>query len=947
MKRILVIFTSLLMCLGCQRELTTYVNPFVGTDGHGHTFPGAIVPFGMIQPSPDTRLEGWDGCSGYHYSDDTIYGFSHTHLSGTGCEDFGDLLLMPFDDAAAMGECALDHSMYQSHFSHSNETAAPGYYSVKLDRNDIEVELTCNERTAFHRYTFNGNGAHGFIIDLHHRDKLLSGNIRQIADTLIVGHRESAAWNPDQKLFFAIRTPIDHVDYRNDSTQAIVYLPQNMRQAVIAVSISAVDTLGALRNLQSSDFVLNSAAFDRCRHAADSVWNERLGSIEISGGSTKQRNTFYTALYHCFTAPYLFSDIDGRYRGTDDQIHTAAPGRKIYTVFSLWDTYRALHPLLTLIDKELSTDFVYTFLQNFRQGGELTMWELAANETHCMIGYHAAPVILEALRAGFIDDSLQMPLLEAMTATSNRTPAHRQYGYEGLLSSEVDHESVSKTLEYAYDDWCIATYCKLIAENNPQQADLLKQTYDTYIQRAQSWQNILDSNGFMHPRRNGGFLTPFNPTEVNNNYTEANSWQYSTYVPHDIYHWIDCLGGQEAALAMLDSLFNSQQNLSGRNQADITGLIGLYAHGNEPSHHAAYLYTYLGQPQKSKTLVHKILNTLYDDTPAGLCGNEDCGQMSAWYVISALGFYPVCPGSNEYVTVEPLFKQANVHLHNGKTLTIDRGVWPEGQFWRPRTDNPTATPDDFHAQSISRLETADRVTPVPYFGDWSQRFNEKATLALFNVLGTDPSTKIFYTLDGNTPDTNSTLYTGPFVIDHDATVKACSFHPSTGYSPVATHNITQYFPDKTLTYTTPPNPQYSEGGTELLIDRIFSTSDFRIGGWQGWDHDMEATVDLLSSKKISSVSIDCLEDTRSWILYPRAITIETSTDGIKYVPFGREDQLNTTQAPHESSTKTFKVTGNGTARYVRIKVSNYGPLPHWHISAGEPAWLFIDEITIE
>ena len=941
MRHLHIICAALLICCGCHHSLTSYVNPLVGTDGHGHTYPAAIVPFGMIQPGPDTRLCGWDGCSGYHYSDDTIFGFSHTHLSGTGCEDFGDLLLMPFAGDQTFGDRVIDRAEYLSTFSHNEEVAHPGYYRVKLERNDVTVELTCDPRVAYHRYSSSKHAVKGFIIDLHHRDQLLSGLIAQVGDSLIIGHRESAAWNPDQKLFFAIQTPIEHIEYRNDSSQAIVYLPENQNVIELKVAISAVDERGALANLATSRL-----SFDEAQKAADSLWEKHLQTIEIEGGSKTQRRTFYTALYHCFTAPYLFSDADGRYRGTDDSIHLA-PGKDIYTVFSLWDTYRALHPLLTIIDRKHTSDFIYTFLQHYRQGGELTMWELAGNETHCMIGYHAAPVILEALRADLIDDSLMSPLLQAMTATSMRTDGQQRYAADGLLSSEYGSESVSRTLEYAYDDWCIASYAKLLMDRTSEslRIDSLSAIYQQYIRQSQSWKNLMDKEGFMHPRRNGGMLTPFDPTEVNNHFTEANSWQYSSYVPHDIYHWAECLGGDAIAIRFLDTLFYSNRNLTGRNQADITGLIGLYAHGNEPSHHTAFLYTYFGQPEKTNSLVHHILNTFYNDKADGLCGNEDCGQMSAWYVMSAMGFYPVCPGSGEYVTVEPLFDKVTIHLENGTSLVIDKKHWKSGMFWRPDMTHMTINGDDFHQRSCCGIDEKSRITPTPLFDNWSQRFEGAIDIVCSSGSGSPSGTRIFYTLDGSDPDTNALLYLQPIHADKDFSIKAIAFHPTTGYSHVSSHKLTQFVADKKISYITTPDPQYAAGGAELLIDRMFGSDDFRIGGWQGWAQDMEVVIDLLADKPIKSVAVNCLENIRSWIMYPQSIIVEYSHDGKEYQKFGHA----ATDLPKESrpaETHSFVVHGHASARYIRIKTKNYGALPKWHPSAGEQAWLFVDEISI-
>ncbi len=860
-----------LLFVACGKQsLTSYVNPLVGTDGHGHTFPGAIVPFGQIQPSPDTRLDGWDGCSAYHYSDDTIYGFSHTHLSGTGCSDYGDVLLMP-----VCGEWRVEsgewREAYKSHFLHENEVAKAGYYKVLLDRTNTTVELTADRRVAYHRYTYNGAERNAFVIDLHHRDVLLSGKI-MFKDGMLVGWRESSAWNPDQHLHFAIRGNVDlsKVLFNEDSTFATVYLPDDTKCLELQVAISGVDIEGAIGNLNAAEY----KTFDEARQGADGTWEAALGKLKVKGGSKEQKRCFYTALYHCMTSPYLWSDADGRYRGTDNEIHTVDEGREVYTVFSLWDTYRALHPLLTQIEPERTVDFVYTAMKNYEQGGELPMWELASYETHCMIGYHAVPMMLEAYihlaePDGTLAGYTPQQLLEAMVATSNRTEAHREYAKQGYLSSEVDNESVSKTLEYAYDDWCIAQMAEIAGDTAMARE---------YWIRSQSWQNVIDGNGFAHPKRNGAWVTPFDPTEVNNHFTEANSWQYSTYVPHDIDAWVEHIGGKEKAIAFLDSLFEGHNAMSGRDQADVTGLIGMYAHGNEPSHHAAWLYTMLGQPEKTEKYVHKILDELYTSKPGGLCGNEDCGQMSAWYVLAALGRYEVCPGSGIWVETKPIF-----------TCQL-----------------PIINPQ----LSIPNLPDSLRITPCPVFADWRKQS------------------------------------------DRDKVSDTSAQWEGRLRSQAVRHIEVKTSTDKHVTYLTQPAPQYTENGPEGMVDNIYGTTNYRIGGWQGWQGDMVAVVELDEEQKVYMVGVNCLENMRSWIFYPKGIKVEYSLDGESWLPYGEHKFSNVPgenpQARQgESHTQLFAVVKKARAKYFKITLENYGKLPDWHISAGEQAWLFVDEIIIQ
>ena len=653
-----------------QKDLTKYVNPFIGTGGHGHTYPGAVVPHGMVQLSPDTRLEGWDGCSGYHYSDNYIYGFTHTHLSGTGCSDYGDILLMPMS-----GKPSPDNKVYGSKFSHANEKASPGYYEVKLDDDDIGVELTATERVGFHKYSFSSSGNANIILDLKHRDEVIESSIHILNDHTVTGLRRSKAWADDQYVYFVIEFSVpftNSVIWINDKPmmdgmtaegkdlKAYFQFNKMDKPVIMAkVAISAVSMEGAQRNLKAE---LPGWDFEKVRTAAQIKWNAALGKIEVKSDNLQQLHTFYTALYHTMVVPNINMDVDGQYRGRDNKIHTANDFTN-YSVFSLWDTYRGAHPLYTIIDRERTIDYIRSFLAQYQEGGRLPVWELSGCETDCMIGYHSVPVIVDAYMKGINNFDTRLAL-EAMkkSATWNHLglPALIDHGF---LQMDDEHESVSKTLEYAYDDWCIAQFAKRLGN----QAD-----YQTYIKRAQSYKNLLDmQTGFMRPRKNGNWLSPFDPREVNNNFTEANSWQYSFYTPQDIDGYLKMIGGRKKMEEKLDKLFAENSQTTGRDQSDITGLIGQYAHGNEPSHHIIYLYSFTGKAYKTQEKVHQVMNEMYHDTPDGLAGNEDCGQMSAWFVISALGFYAVDPVSAKYDIGTPLFDRVEVTVAPGRKLHIE------------------------------------------------------------------------------------------------------------------------------------------------------------------------------------------------------------------------------------------------------------------------------------
>jgi predicted alpha-1,2-mannosidase len=730
------LFFGLMFPLSAQtnsssNNLSEYVNPFVGTGGHGHTFPGAASPFGMVQLSPDTRIDdSWDGCGGYHYDDSFIYGFSHTHLSGTGVSDYGDVLMMPTGGPRSIMP-SFNPKNYRSNYNHSSEVAEAGYYSVYLPAYEIKAELTVTPHVGIHRYTYyqsfdKSKFTAKVLIDLNHRDYVISHRMEQLDQHRIGGWRQSKAWANNQWVFFVIEFSqdisriitaqdgrkmvvefdMDYSDANSGSGNASANPPKygegHLCEIVAKVGISFTSEAGAMANLNAE--MMGDKSFNDYRAMAKQAWNEELSKIQVTSDYEAQtfrvgaqsvktdveKRKFYTALYHCMIHPSLASDVDGRYRGRDQQVHrvgeiaanvvrvSTSKHHKVYSVFSLWDTYRALHPLLSIIDPDRTVDFVRSFLLQYQQGGKLPVWELGSCETECMIGYHSVSVIADVIlkEIGVEKDVQGRPVypfdyslaLEAMVHSAKLKDSAfldqqgKQLGYMGV---ENTAESVSKLLEYAYDDWCIARVAYVLSKD-----DIAK----TFYARSERWKNVYDEKtGFMRPRVNGGWLTPFDPREVNNHFTEANAWQYSMYVPHDIMGMMDKLGGVKATENHLDSLFSADSRTTGRDQADISGLIGQYAHGNEPSHHMAYLYNYCGKPEKAQAIVDRVCKTFYKDSPDGLIGNEDCGQMSAWYVMSAMGIYAVCPGSNVYTTGVPQFYEVEIQREGKSPFYITRG----------------------------------------------------------------------------------------------------------------------------------------------------------------------------------------------------------------------------------------------------------------------------------
>lgn len=958
----LAVFTLTLPVLMMAQPLAHYASPLVGTGAHGHTFPGAMVPFGAVQLSPDTRLSGWDGCSAYHYDDDVIYGFSHTHLSGTGCSDYGDILIMPFT-----GSGSPNNSKYCSTFYHEAEAVCPGYYSVKLHRSKVLAELTATSHVGVHRYTFAQDGQpHGIVIDLAHRDIVLDSYIERIDNQEFAGYRISKAWNENQHAYFCMKLsqPATRIQFYRDSTmmrtvdklrgsnlKAILYFDDTVTQVTINVGISAVDIDGARKNLmETPDF-----NFEKVKENATNLWNKELGKIEVDGSENDKR-IFYTALYHCFTAPYEYSDVDGRYRGQDGMVHLG-DGHTVYTVFSLWDTYRALHPLLNIIDRKRTNDFLSTFLKAYKQGGQLPMWELSAYETWCMIGYHAVPVILDASRKG-IGDFDKKEMLKAMVASAELPklgrPEFEQYEY---IPADKEHESVSKTLEYCFDDWCIAQFAHDIGD---------KKTEQRFLKRSQFYKNILDENGFMHPKSNGGFILPFEPGEVNNHFTEANSWQYSTYVPHDFNHYVEMVG-EKRVNDILDSLFFGKAKMSGRQQADLTGIMGQYAHGNEPGHHAPYMYNYIGESWKTQQVVRQLLREQYQFDPAGLCGNEDCGQMSAWYVMSAMGFYAVAPGSNHYDIGSPIFNQVKIHLENGKTFTIIcQNQSPENVYIQSIKHN--GQPYTKAYIDYSMIENGDTfefvmgkkpqknlasnsgicsveptLVTTPTIDDNTSVFRDQRTVSLSN-----PQHHNIYYSSSADGFKKVHLYKKPFTISETTTIRAyCENSNSKEKSAVVEAVFHKFVQDKTVKINSIYNPQYTAGGPNGLIDGLRGSVNWRLGGWQGYqDQDFEAVVDLQAAKNIKTVEVGFLEDIRAWIWYPTELVVEVSSDGDKFVPFGKF----TYTGPDNDYTvkvKDFAVNGSAKARYVRVRAKNFGVLPEWHLGAGGAAFIFVDEILVK
>ena len=665
---------------GGAEDFTRQVDPFIGSGGHGHVFVGANVPFGAVQVGPANFHQGWDWCSGYHYSDDVLAGFTHLHLGGTGISDLGDILVMPYTGelATSPGSRKDPGTGYASRYAHDQEQARPGFYSVVLLDHDVHVALTATERVGLHRYRYPADKQAHLAIDLQFENgggRVVESRLRRIDEDTVVGYRRSAGWAKDQRVFFALKSSKPFAAFRilqgdrevggeaaeGRGLRAIGTYEGSPGEVLVRVGISPVSEENALANLEQE---AGTTDFDAVAAAAQAAWNEQLGRIRIKADDRTSR-IFYTALYHTMIAPALFNDLNGDYRGADGKVHRAAEFDN-YTIFSLWDTYRAAHPLFTLTQPERVGQFMQTMLAIRDQQGKLPVWHLMGNETDTMVGYHAVPVVVDAYFKGLLKADPERAY-EAIRNSAMRDErgldAVKELGY---IPAEREGESVAKAMEYAIDDWCIAQMAKALG----------KQDDFTYFStRARAYREYFDpTTRFMRGKlSDGAWREPFDPIKSSHrrdDYCEGNGWQYLWLVPQDPEGLIELLGGDVPFAEKLDQLFTVESIKSEDASADISGLIGQYAHGNEPGHHTTYLYAFVGQQWKTARLVRQILTTLYSDQPDGLSGNEDCGQMSAWYVFSAMGMYPVNPAAGIYVFGSPVIDEATIAVPGGKSFTI-------------------------------------------------------------------------------------------------------------------------------------------------------------------------------------------------------------------------------------------------------------------------------------
>ncbi|MFG4004174.1 GH92 family glycosyl hydrolase [Flavobacterium aquidurense] len=724
MKKILLSVLVLVFVTSCKVKsyknknqknvFADYVDPFIGTGGHGHTYPGATVPFGMLQVSPDNGISSWDWCSGYHYSDSIVSGFSHLHLSGTGIGDLADILFMPTNKKVDLTTktTSRDQLPYKSSYSHANEKSIPGYYQVFLKDPKINVELTSSQRTAYHKYTFAKNDKQSVVIDLGFAinwDKALKTGITIEDQYTISGYRYSTGWAKNQKVFFVavFSKPIKEsvltadkqivntkkTDGENTAAQ-LFFDAGNSDELLLKVALSSVSVANAKENLDDE-----KANFKTVKSQASSIWNSALSKIEIETPIDSLKTIFYTALYHAQVAPVTYSDKNGQFRKENDEIATAN-NYTAYSTLSLWDTFRAENPLLTLLAPDKTSDIVNSMLAYYDTKKILPVWTLYANETNTMTGYHSIPVIVDAYLKGvrgFDAEKAFSAMKTTMMQDERGLNFYKKYGY---IPYNLLDESVTITLEYAYDDWCVAQMAKALGKN---------EDYQFFLKRSQAYQYLFDpKTGFMRGKSEDGksWNEPFDPKHSNHrehtDYTEGNAWQHSWFVPHNVENFVSLHGGNEIFTKRLEQLFTESSEITGNNvSADISGLIGQYAHGNEPSHHIAYMFNHAGQPWRTQYWVRHILDTQYNTTPNGLSGNEDCGQMSAWYIFSSMGLYPMNPASAEYEIGSPIFEKATINLEGGKKFVIEAENVSDKNFY---IQSATLNGADFNQTAISHQQ---------------------------------------------------------------------------------------------------------------------------------------------------------------------------------------------------------------------------------------------------
>ena len=1001
----LLLFAAAAAFLGSCRQpdhglhAIDYVNPMIGTGGIGHTFPGATIPFGMIQLSPSNDFKDWNWCSGYHYSDSILKGFAHNHISGPGLAGLGDILFMPGSGKVLTepGSEEDPDSGYRSRFSHDHETALPGYYAVHLDDYNIDVELTCTARVGFHRYTFLNKGPAYIIIDPTHRimESLYETEIEYVGDSEIRGYKYSDGEAGLRKVYFhaVFSEPFSSKGIIADGRAAgsekarsvetkayVVYDCDSVLVVSVKVGLSFVSYQGAKLNLETE---ADGLEFYEAREKAYETWNNVLKRIEVKSDNEDYLKNFYTAVYHAFQSPNIISDTDGKYFVEGKIYNSDIPQ---YSRYSTWDTYRALHPLFTLIEHSRNAEFVNSLASRHSQAGvELPVWELCGHDNVCMLGYSPASVMAEAIVKDLpgIDIEKAYNAMRAAAFNADKVSPNSgvsgidEYIQTGFVPAEIK-QSVSKTTEYGYHDWAIAMVARKLGRT---------EDYKLFRNRSYGFKRLFNSEkSYIWPMSGTGEWEDIDMTvwdELITHYISGNIWGYSSYAPHAMPELIKLYGGHSSYAEWLDGVVSDSSEIGGSQHVDISGFIGKYGHGDEPSHQMAYLYNYAGQPWKTQELVSRVLETMYKPTVDGLVNNDDLGQMSAWYIFSSLGFYPVSPVDEEYIIGAPLFDKAQIRLSNGNSFVVlaaNQSARNKYIKWvklnGTKLKSSYITHDEimkggileFRMSAKPNKSWAVKTENLPGFSNFDpgelggatatftpferDRSNVSEGQRVIILESNNRNSEIHYTLDGSSPDTGAAVFDNKIIINSSGTLRARAY--SEGLKPGIEFSKEYYITDSL--YLEPGYPillmetepkGYGEGRPGLILDRELGSEDFGDGKWIAFDgSDMVAIIDFGKPVNLNNIMVGCLTGTISWIFPPSGIELSVSDNNKDYSKVAKKDLEVLTEhtGPLVGRYKiSFKPQYN---RYLKIHLLNYGPMPYWHGAAGKKPWVFVDEILI-
>lgn len=1004
MKKFILFICFLFVIISCKEKpivnLVSYVDPFIGTGAHGHTFPGATTPFGGIQLSPSNDFKSWDWCSGYHYSDTIIKGFAHNHISGAGLSGLGDILVMPTmgKKTTKSGSDALVDSSYRSRFSHKTEKARAGYYAVKLEDYNIDVELTATARTGFHKYTFNRSGVADIVIDPTHglMERAAETSIEIISNNEIRGYKRiDAGGDKKRYAYFSAKfsKPFKNATITNNDIEtdrnsltaktAKVYTSFDVEtsdEIEVLVTLSPIDFDGVLKNFKAE---AEGKTFDDVLIETTKVWNGVLNKIVISDATlNKKKRTFYTAVYHAFISPNIISDVDGRYvvEGKQYQSESAQ-----YSNYSTWDTYRALHPLLAIIEQAETSKMVNSLISRDTQAGVgQPVWELMGFDNACMIGYTTSSVIGDAVIKNIEGINYEDAFNSMYNSAFDLTKHSAVYDVSGLedyinygyVTAETG-SSVSKTTEYNYHDFVIAKVAEKLGKT---------EKANEFYKRSKGYRSLFnEEDGYLYPIYSTGKKRDLDFATWDNlipNYVSGNIWAYSAYTPHDMQGAIQLHGGKKKYSAWLDKIFTDTLAIGGAQHVDISGFIGRYGHGDEPGHHMPYLYNYVGQPWKTQKYINNVVTNMYFDKPDGLINNEDLGQMSAWYIFSTLGFYPVAPASLNYQLGAPYYETATIKLESGKTFTVkaenlsDENFYVQSvrlngepynktfityndiieggilEFTMGESPNTVWGSDD-ESTYIGKVpnkkpDVLVKATASPYDVNKAFFFSNKHTATLKS---NNSDASIYYTLDGSKPTQASTKYNNPIEINENSVLKAIAIkdnlNPSKVYQKPIFKSVLPLlkagYPK--IRMNTWSNPYYGKEDGSMLFDELTGSKSYGDAKWTGLKDTFDVDINLGKRKNIEHVSVGVLTDIGSWIFPAKSIEVYGGTSKENLTLIGELEVNRTNDYPKEVNRHVLNID-KGKYQYLKVKINPFGIAPEWHGAFGKKVWLFIDEIMI-